>query len=188
MTVPETGISAAVAAAGPVTTLEAGVATLSLTGPMTGADVAGDATAWSSAAPMGATTAHIAGSLMAADSATANPAGAAIPSGTGVALATIGSAAVSGAEIGTTVAEAGMAATLATTGLVTAVECGASAILTAGGPAAVPFQLCCALTIVRAGGSDPVPFACGAVACGPVGDFVDQEDPGAAARVEDPKR
>ena len=162
MTVPETGISAAVAAAGPVTTLEAGTATLYLTGPMPGADEAGDATAWSSAAPMGATMAHIAGSLLAADSATANTTGPAIPPGTGV------------------------AATLAATGLVTAVECGASAILATGGPAAVPFQLCCALTIIRAGGPGPVPFECGAVACGPVGDFVDQEDPGAAARVGDP--
>jgi hypothetical protein len=140
---------------------------------------------------MGATTAHIAGSLLAADSATANPTGPAIPPETGVAaaLATIGSTAASGAEFGsTTVAEAGMAATLAATGLVTAVECGASAILAAGGPAAVPFQLCCALRIIRASGPAPVPFACGAVASGPVGDFVDQEDPGAAARVGDPMR
>ncbi|HEV8275239.1 MAG TPA: hypothetical protein VGQ26_06040 [Streptosporangiaceae bacterium] len=174
-----------------MTTLEAGIATLYLTGAMTGADAAGDATAWSSAAPMGATTAHIAGSLLAADSTTANSTGPAIPPGTGVAaaVATIGSAAVFGAEIGsTTVAEAGMAATLAATGLVTAVECSASAILATGGPAAVPFQLCCALTIIRAGGPDPVPFACGAVASSPVGDFVDQEDPGAAARVGDPVR
>lgn len=42
-------------------------------------------------------------------------------------------------------------------------ECGASAILTAGGPTQVPFQLCCALAMVGAAGPDPGKFVCGAL-------------------------
>jgi hypothetical protein len=39
-------------------------------------------------------------------------------------------------------------------------ECGASAILTPGGPTAVPFELCCVLTLVRANTPDPGPPVC----------------------------
>ena len=42
-------------------------------------------------------------------------------------------------------------------------ECGASAILTAGGPAQVPFHLCCALAIVGQAGFEPEEFVCGAL-------------------------
>jgi hypothetical protein len=42
-------------------------------------------------------------------------------------------------------------------------ECGASAILTAGGPTRVPFQLCCAFAVIGAAGPDPAPFVCGAL-------------------------
>jgi hypothetical protein len=41
-----------------------------------------------------------------------------------------------------------------------AAECGASAILAPGGPAAVPFELCCVLTMVRANAPDPGPPVC----------------------------
>lgn len=42
-------------------------------------------------------------------------------------------------------------------------ECGASAILTAGGPTRVPFHLCCALAMIGANGLDPGEFVCGAL-------------------------
>jgi hypothetical protein len=67
-----------------------------------------------------------------------------------------------------------------------AVGCGASAILATGGPAAVPFRLCCALTIIHAGGPDPVPMACDAFESGPLGELVGLEDPAALLRVREP--
>jgi hypothetical protein len=42
-------------------------------------------------------------------------------------------------------------------------ECGASAILTAGGPTRVPFHLCCALAMIGAAGPEPGEFVCGAL-------------------------
>jgi hypothetical protein len=65
-----------------------------------------------------------------------------------------------------TVPEAVTSASLAIAGRLTPGECGASAILAAGGPTAVPFHLCCALTIIHAGGPDPVPLVCGALESG----------------------
>ena len=42
-------------------------------------------------------------------------------------------------------------------------ECGASAIVTKGGPTAVPMRLCCAVAIIRAAGADPGSLMCGNV-------------------------
>jgi hypothetical protein len=68
----------------------------------------------------------------------------------------------------------------------TGVECGASAILATGGPAAVPFRLCCALTIIHAGEQDPVPLACGALESGSVGEIAGSADRAALRRVREP--
>jgi hypothetical protein len=46
-------------------------------------------------------------------------------------------------------------------------RCAAFAFLNARGPAAVPFQLCCAIAIVAAGGTDPQTFVCGAAPVDP---------------------
>ena len=42
-------------------------------------------------------------------------------------------------------------------------ECGASAILTTGGPTRVAFHLCCALAMVGQAASEPGEFVCGAL-------------------------
>jgi hypothetical protein len=46
-------------------------------------------------------------------------------------------------------------------------ECGASAILTAGGPTRVPFHLCCALAMIGTAGPEPGEFVCGALEADP---------------------
>jgi hypothetical protein len=142
---------------------------------MTGTEAAAPATAWSSAVPMGAMGAHVAGSVLAGASAM---------------VATTGPARRPCPEPGIgspTVSEAGTLATSTAIRPTTPVECGASAILAAGGPAAVPFQLCCALTIIQAGGQYPVPLECGAVESAPVG-FDALEDSEAQAPVPEPTR
>jgi hypothetical protein len=40
--------------------------------------------------------------------------------------------------------------------------CGASAMAAAGGPAAVPFRLCCAMSIIGRDGAGPTAERCGA--------------------------
>jgi len=42
----------------------------------------------------------------------------------------------------------------------TAVECGAAAMLTPGGPAPVPFRLCCVFAMLQATGPTPASFVC----------------------------
>jgi hypothetical protein len=46
-------------------------------------------------------------------------------------------------------------------------DCAASGFLSAPGPAAVPFQLCCVLAIVAAAGSSPHQVICGAAPADP---------------------
>ena len=54
-------------------------------------------------------------------------------------------------------------------------ECGASAILTAGGPTRVPFHLCCALAMIAAG-PDPGKFVCGALEPDPATALLEPDD------------
>ena len=42
----------------------------------------------------------------------------------------------------------------------TAEECGAAAILAPGGPAPVPFRLCCVFAMLQATGATPASFVC----------------------------
>jgi hypothetical protein len=55
-------------------------------------------------------------------------------------------------------------------------ECGASAILTTGGPTQVPFHLCCALAMVGQAGSEPGEFVCGALEPDPATALLASED------------